>query len=1164
MKFIDNRLMQATGFLVNRCRSLLTVLAILLSACNGSDSNNNDNNDIVINPTPDVEPLPTTFVEPTPDPVDPLDDIIRDNPLFVENLRLSQVNLAYSHNSYDSRADRWPETNLEMQLDAGVRVLEFDIWDSTGLIAHDDATVAQHCESISNCLTVLMDWSSENSGHAPIVIQFEITDNGEFVEVNELDEQALMQRTQIIQEKIALLAQQLKPLVDSNKLISYQESLNSVADLRDKFLVTLYRKYNTPFFQPRSNFSKRQTLPISTALMLTAESDEGQAYRELLISHRIFLGSRYIGDESPDGWDFADPDYLGQIRLEKEARLENQMLRVLKQDGSAYRAEGFTENTFMVSNVVLTNQNASMGSYANGIGTHKLRNLEGDRVVAETLNYEMVPHCVRSNRDVTLLDYCQLETFSANAFDTETTLKIAIIPDTQGRDDDWGRNTVTLPDGTRTHSGMDYNRDGYYDGEGYLIDVSNPWNPQVVLDEGEIIRVAQEDQQDYPFDFKHLPFPLVRPTVQRIIDEGADIALAIGDLTDLRSEIEYVEWVDTVGRPLEEAGIPVFPIRGNHEIVDGRDWTAWFTSSDEISRRKGSVNNVDNDFNAYAGHPADQYDQGYKLYSAYGGAFIQEKIDQGRVVGYPGIEDLMYYFVEDNVLIIAIDVYASELVSTQYRGTWSTFFPWIKDVVNQHRGQVDHIIAFAHEAFSTKKRPQLYNRSEYEAYLASEAEGGEEPTPGVLGSDISQLGKLEEQSESVPGLDEELLSFFAANDILYIAGHDHQYSRSAIHSVKGDKTSDYFIQIVGGNLSWKSFNNRYGENAYYETQFAQDSHTNPNTEKNTKLSFVMVEIADRKMTTTHWYANHDLSEDDMTRGAYWKAEENQWFKPVLDEETSTVAFQETPVVWIKGDSTHYTSDATQRIVSPIENYWTTSSTPIDQGYLGTEASILEGFNLTYNSSEVFRADASDFVDSVGEGRGEYLRSIPENADIARRIDHLSELLSLSWMRDENPQTYSDILLIDGIRSQDGTYDNTVGNVQPTSTSEMFYDKDGRARVNPTMVIRDGEITDADQADAIAIAISAPDTIDLSLLTIGRYNPENGRWEPVLEEQCRTITGYSDDFSVMHNDGNGNQGHHPDGATVEGCNLKYWGYNYNSRSVWGFIHTDGYFALIPKD
>lgn len=1147
------------------------------------------------------------------------DQLAKLDPTYVDNLNLTQVHMAYSHNSYDSLDSndtskvRWPTTNIAAQLDAGIRVLEFDIWSEEGAVAHDESTVNQHCATVTACLEAVNAWSDANPNHSPLVLQFEMHDNGTFVEEGEQADQQIADRTAKVVAKMKHLAEAVATV--SDKVIRYQDSLDNVGSLRGKFLITTYRKYNTPFFSDRKDgFSKRQTMPIATALGLAAATDEAQANRKMLVDAGIFLSSRYVATDSPDGWAFADADYEGQLAIEKEAGLEGKMLRVLKQDGYDYTSESFTDNTLMISTIKKGrdgNMNAARMSKANAMGANSLAVMEEDAVTAMLLTDDgILPHCTRSGRD---LSYCAPSVKKlANQHMPEKTLRIAIIPDSQGRDDDKMKNKVTLPDGSTTHSGLDGSlygeADGFFDGNGIKINVKNPHKPFAVsLSQGDdtpatsmddLVEVDFDDRKDTPYDWRHLPRLNTDPMVAKILAENVDMAIAVGDMTDLRTELEYAEWKAWVADPLKAEGIDMLAVRGNHEIVDGRDWELWF--SDQFENEKKSLDNYNNGVSPYEGHVVGHYDQGHKLYTEYVGKYLPE-----GTVGYPGVSDLVYSYKRDNVLFVAVDVYASELVNTSYRGTWSTFFPFIKAQIEENKESVDHIVVISHEAFATKKRPHQYDYDEYAGYLA----GDDEVTPGVMGWDVSQLGHLEQQSETHSGLGEEVLAYFAENNITYLAGHDHQYSRSAVHSVKGDKNSDFFMQMVVGNTSWKAYNNRYGENPYYESLIAQANNVNADKDKANGISFVILEIAGSEISMTNYYTEHGgLSEDDMTRGAKWVSAEDatdpskgSWVVPQSDGTETTIETQ-----WTVGDTARYTNDAFQRIVGPVENYWSTTRTPMDEGYVGTEASILEGYNVTFNSYEAFGANArskeiqgrdnkhidngnkfSAARDSHEDGTGEFLttevrttsddREIEINAHVERHVDHASELLSLSW-KAKTDATVSDILSIDGTNVQDGTYFNTIGYPMTKakedgsesgihSRSEHFYDKDGILATNRTQVVRDGIIDEQDHADVMAIAITAPAGTQLEELTLARF--QNNQWEPVVDEQCFTNTSYSDDFSVMYNDGTGSVGENWDGtdknkpASEGGCKLMVWGYNAKTHSVWGMVHKDGDYAVIKK-
>lgn len=783
---------------------------------------------------------------------------------------------------------------------------------------------------------------------------------------------------------------------------------------------------------------------------------------------------------------------------------------------------------------------------------------------------------------------------------TDKVWRFAVIPDTQGAwDDDFTQtiehsfdddnNTETAELTLSINIGYDVNNDDIFDGSGYKIDVSDPYKPFFCDADGNPLApgappvvVPSHARHDTPFDFKHLPALMIDPIVSKIISEKASVALAVGDMTDVRTENEYLEWMNKVAAPLVNENILVLPVRGNHEVVDGNDWIGWFTADVDVTDPT-SVNNIDNGIDPYSEEDSHRYDQGYKLYQQYPGSLLRTGLSNGSIVGYDGIEDLMYFTIKNNTLFIAVDFYASDLVSVNYEGTWILIYDWLKEVLETYASKVDHIVMFGHEPLSTKKRPSVYNYNEYYDYLNAldDDESTQANEPGILGLDTGQLGYLALQDESSPGLMNNVLNLLSQYKVNYMAGHDHQYSRSLIHPDVGDDAIG-FTQIVAGNASWKAYNNRYGVNTDYETGLAQDNfaqvgdYEGSNSlytkqlskyEKSRKISFVIVEINGRQISYTNYWAEVNFSEADLAMGTYWDDSQQAWVQYDQDANGNTVQ-EIIPIEWHVGDTASHTTDAMQRIVSPYESYWSNTATPDEEGYLGTQAAILEGFNLTYNTVEVLRTDTQgnkqtgedvNYLDDLGTGKGEYTNFAMAN-NIPRYKEHMSEHLSLSWFADDDETTITDILLINGILNQDGSYKNTNGFVQANSPSEEFFDKDAVETANPTTVIRDGKVIKGeDYADAMAIAIQAPESADLSNLTIGYFNEQDNEWETFLDDACFTQTAYSDDFSVMYQSGAGAI----PSDVADTCGTYLWGYNYNNHTVWGFIHTDGHFALINK-
>ena len=814
--------------------------------------------------------------------------------------------------------------------------------------------------------------------------------------------------------------------------------------------------------------------------------------------------------------------------------------------------------------------------------------------------------------------------------------RFAVFPDTQGRDDD---NMPKISNdrhgndlGIEVYHGYDYNGDGVYDADGYRVNVSDPYNPYIETDDhGAPIAVAVEERRDFPRDFKIIPQPLVEAVTDKMIELEVDLVLATGDITEYRAESDYVTWLAKVAAPLQDAGIDVYPVRGNHEVVNGRNWLQWFSHVEEPTERQ-SVDNVLNGFSPY--EEGDGFDQGYKLYEAYAGTLLAEKLEEGEIEGFPGAEILNYYFVHRNTLFIGIDFYFGDLVSSAHHGTWLLLSDWLHDVLKKYGRRVDHVVVYGHEPMSTKKRPQAYDAERHEHHLARERElkdavaaasamvelsqaaldeaiiGGasddeidrrvadlaaaefalaraeddltENEEPGLIGYgyDIGQLGHLLLQDESDPGLAEGILRLFAKHNVNYFSGHDHQYARSLIHpGPEYAATTHGFTQIISGNASWKAYEDLYGFNDDYETGLFVDNFYNNEPVSGDGynihgalgkgVSFVVVEVNGRQITTTNYFASHNYTESDLNLGLRYDYDHNCWLTYSGSYRSGVPSTSScTEVEWVEHDQASRTTNGTERVVSPYESYWIHSSSPERRGYKGSEATIIDGYNLTFDSSYAAAID---------------------------RVELMSELVSMSWFVDDDEETVSDVLWISGNQTQDGSHFDEFGNLLDGESFSMTYVNDRGYEVdNPTHVTRDGIMRKGvdvvvsltgdtttengpggsnqanwvnryrddglDFADAVAIAFVAPEDHELTDLTLGRYNEDTSCWVPAFREECYTDAGYSHHFSV---DFRISEQEPEGGFGIPGCQQFYWGYHPQSHSVWGHIHTDGRYALIEK-
>ena len=266
------------------------------------------------------------------------------------------------------------------------------------------------------------------------------------------------------------------------------------------------------------------------------------------------------------------------------------------------------------------------------------------------------------------------------------------------------------------------------------------------------------------------------------------------------------------------------------------------------------------------------------------------------------------------------------------------------------------------------------------------------------------------------------------------------------------------------------------------------------------------------------------------------------------------------------DENTRTIDGLKRVVGPEENYFAHTSTPQGSDYIGSAATIIDGYNITYDSAYAATID---------------------------RVERLRELFTLSWFVDDNPSTLSDVLMISGNQTQDGTFYDQYGNVIDAASPSLTYVNQRSAEVNnPTHSTRDGVMhkgsdldaslnpslengnpggndanwTDRyldnglDFADAITIAFEVPQDLNLTDVVVGRYDETSGEWVQAFPEECYVESGYSEHFSVYYRISE----QHPEGGfEIDNCQQRYWGYHTDGRSVWGFLHSDGRFALINR-
>ncbi len=130
---------------------------------------------------------------------------------------------------------------------------------------------------------------------------------------------------------------------------------------------------------------------------------------------------------------------------------------------------------------------------------------------------------------------------------------------------------------------------------------------------------------------------------------GVDMVIALGDLTDNGSTLEFAEW-RSVAEHYAALGIEFLPVMGNHE-------TSYAYTQEWVQNMRDFI-------------PQD-------------------------AVHMPGYEWVNYYVVRENVLVIGLAYYNLPIA-----------FDWIRQVVNEQQDAVEHIVVASHDGLIGAKYGQ--------------------------------------------------------------------------------------------------------------------------------------------------------------------------------------------------------------------------------------------------------------------------------------------------------------------------------------------------------------------------------------------------------------------------------------------------------------------------
>lgn len=502
-------------------------------------------------------------------------------------------------------------------------------------------------------------------------------------------------------------------------------------------------------------------------------------------------------------------------------------------------------------------------------------------------------------------------------------------------------------------------------------------------------------------------------------------------------------------------------------------------------------------------------------------------------VHMPGQHGKTYALVRDNVLIIAVSY-----------GQMPFAYEFVRDTVQQHAGSVDHILLMTHNSW-VGTRYGLVREKGVDAYDIS----------------ASDQRFLEVRSD--------YNRLFAEHDVIYIAGHEHQYSRSVLNP-------DYngpFIELISGNASYKGYDNRFGESEQIQNMVMYKSNDSGAT-GSLDVNAAVFEITGDLMAYRAWFDTHTITanEDGMKELASpdWK---------LMDRFTRTahrcdkVVFPSSIPPGNQLNMTHDKRYRTQHCESPngdsarllagenniFNRHDTRTRTNSITPGVSTAKSNMELLARYYRFLNIVHESYSPNLNNSQRVRLINVGTEDEEVEIRETTIDLKKLVSLSWTG-KTADTLSDVLIVSGIQGQDGTYISARGVPKDITTDTGLTGSrgDGSENGKPPVTLPAGKVNsnwvleDDERTDDYALEFVLPENLDPASVTLGRYDAASESWVPVADDTCVSALPWDDSFLST-----------PPADVDPGCASSLSVVTTGTAHLWAKLDTEGRFALISR-
>ena len=633
-------------------------------------------------------------------------------------------------------------------------------------------------------------------------------------------------------------------------------------------------------------------------------------------------------------------------------------------------------------------------------------------------------------------------------------------------------------------------------------------------------------------------------------DNGVNIVIAVGDLTNSNTEHEYEQWKELASQYSHQ--ITFLPLMGNHDRKPGDNYT-W--------KR-----------------------------------IMEEFIPKDNINHMPGRQYQTYAYSHENVLMVQISDQDMPYA-----------FDWAEQVIANKTDDIDHVFVSSHSPFVGPYRG------------------------GVMMERVVARWNDQRENDMYTRDQEKWRKLFTDNDVIFVSGHDHQYSRSVIwdngagpdtQSFNTEPSAEpnhrFFHHIVTGNASEKGYYNRVGEFERIQSMVMY---------KTRYVSPKIPDLDDRAEWDQEMIDRDSVATGDLMVNASWfdiNGKEIQYsaFYDTFTQSSDLL----TSADWKLFDRFVRTPQRCDKVVYPTSvPFSATYYSAVDTNYRtvncysenGHRARLIDGNNQVFNrvdqalegalwmgwtdadamarmwdimlTKPSIRSSQSgpdgkpsdrDFVVDgrsglnynhakrfeIDEGR---MRWYPATYD-------MKKLVSLSWL-EADKSTESDILIVSGIQSQTGTYTNAFGaekdiTTEPgwpgTSAEDIEADGDHKnlnaiekqplaydgllAEKSPNRLneSRSWILDDSVRADDFVLEMAVPEGLDADKLTLAI--DVNGEWKPLVDDHCISQEAYNNEFLTEQ----------PEDIAGLGCD-EQWTVGQSNNAFWAKVDQDGRFALIKK-